>query len=53
MKLVADNRLGEYAKIAAAVIFLAAVGGLGFAMWLNNGPALFLSLAEAGLAWCF
>ncbi|UUP16122.1 hypothetical protein NTH_00564 [Nitratireductor thuwali] len=53
MKLVIDPRLAEYAKIAAAVTSLAALGGLGLAMWLNNGPAMVISLAQAGLAWCF
>ena len=24
-----------------------------FAGWLENGPAMFMALAESGLAWCF
>jgi len=39
-------------KFAAAGMLLAGLGGLGLAMWVENGAALFLSLAEAGLAWC-
>jgi len=40
-------------KFAAASMLLAGLGGLGVAMWVENGAALFLSLAEAGMAWCF
>jgi len=40
-------------KYAAAAMLLAGLGGVGLAMWVENGTALFLSLAEAGLAWCF
>ncbi|WEX11365.1 hypothetical protein [Chelativorans sp. AA-79] len=40
-------------KFAAAGMLLAGIGGLGVAMWVENGAALFLSLAETGLAWCF
>jgi|UPI00003A2B8E hypothetical protein len=40
-------------KLAAAGTLLAGLGGLGLAMWVDNGAAIFLSLAEAGLAWCF
>ncbi|WP_309086030.1 hypothetical protein [Chelativorans sp.] len=39
--------------VAAAAMLLAGLGGLGIAMWMENGAAIFLSLAEAGLAWCF
>lgn len=35
------------------LVLLAALGGVGLAMWMENGPAMFLSLAAAGLAWCF
>lgn len=37
---------------AAALLLLAVVGGFGLAMWMENGAAIFLSLVEAGLAWC-
>src|SRR5690606_4119128 len=37
---------------AAAALSLAVIGGLGLAMWMDKGAALFLSLVEAGLAWC-
>ncbi len=39
--------------LAAAAMLLMAVAAFGLAMWLENGAALFLSLAQAGLAWCF
>lgn len=31
----------------------AAIVGLGFAGWLDSGARMFMTLAEAGLAWCF
>lgn len=37
---------------AAAALSFAVIGGLGLAMWMDKGAALFLSLVEAGLAWC-
>jgi len=40
-------------RLALAAALLAGLGGVGLAMWMKNGAALFLSLAEAGLAWCF
>jgi hypothetical protein len=42
-----------FLKAAAAGMLLAGLGGFGLAMWVENGAALFLSLAETGLAWCF
>ncbi|WP_274424392.1 hypothetical protein [Chelativorans sp. YIM 93263] len=41
-----------FAPVAIALA-LSATAGLGLAMWLENGPALLLSLAQTGLAWCF
>jgi hypothetical protein len=32
---------------------LAATTGLAFAAWLDKGPAIFMSLVEAGMALCF
>lgn len=40
-------------RTGALLVLLAALAGLGLAMWLENGAAMFISLAEAGLAWCF
>ncbi|AOF90403.1 hypothetical protein BSY16_646 [Sinorhizobium sp. RAC02] len=46
----------RYTTLLAALIAL----GLGvlaaraaFAGWLEHGPAIFLSLAESGMSWCF
>jgi hypothetical protein len=46
----------RYTPLLAALIAL----GLGvlaakaaFAGWLEHGPAIFLSLAESGMSWCF
>jgi len=39
--------------IALAAILLAAATGVAFAGWLNHGAGIFMSLVEAGIAWCF
>lgn len=31
----------------------AAALGLAFALWAENGAAMFVTLVESGLAWCF
>jgi hypothetical protein len=41
------------AKLAAGVALLAAVTGLAFASWLDNGAAIFMTMVESGLSWCF
>jgi len=41
-----------FLKLALAAILLAAFGGLGLAMWMERGAAMFLALAETGLSWC-
>lgn len=38
--------------IAVATALLALLGGIGLALWMDNAAAMFLSLAQAGLAWC-
>lgn len=38
---------------ALAMMIGAALLGLGLAGWLDQGARLFVTLAEAGLAWCF
>ncbi|WP_197435092.1 hypothetical protein [Nitratireductor arenosus] len=35
------------------VAALAAVSGVTFAMWAQQGPEIFLAVVENGLAWCF
>ncbi len=40
-------------KITAAVVIAAALSGLAFAGWMNNGAEILITMAEAGLAWCF
>ena len=40
-------------KFAAASVALAAVSGLAFASWLEQGPAIFMAMIDTGLAWCF
>jgi hypothetical protein len=51
-----DKTARRYTVLPAALIAL----GLGvmaataaFAGWLEHGSAIFLSLAESGMAWCF
>ncbi|WP_203426721.1 hypothetical protein [Sinorhizobium sp. BG8] len=38
------------ALVAGGVTALTAIA---FAGWLGHGAAIFLSMAESGLAWCF
>ncbi|BCH31877.1 hypothetical protein MesoLjLc_38070 [Mesorhizobium sp. L-8-10] len=40
-------------KIGLGLAVLAAVSGVAFASWLDKGAAMFMAMAEAGLAWCF
>ena len=39
-------------KIALGVAVFAAATGVAFAAWAENGGAIFLSMVEAGMAWC-
>ncbi|WP_201285581.1 hypothetical protein [Chelativorans xinjiangense] len=48
----APANLPAFFKLGALAMLLAALAGLGLAMWIENGAAIFISLAEAGLAWC-
>lgn len=41
------------AKIGLALAVLAAVTGIAFASWVDKGAAIFMAMAESGLAWCF
>ncbi len=47
------SSLARPAALAFATLALAGTAGLAFAGWLEQGPELFLVLAEQGLAWCF
>jgi len=44
---------GLLVKSALGVSALAAATGLAFAGWVEHAPAIFMTLAEQGLAWCF
>lgn len=44
---------GRVVALAAGALVLSAGTGLAFAGWMNNAPAIFMALAEQGLAWCF
>ncbi|WP_175556724.1 hypothetical protein [Aerobium aerolatum] len=41
------------AAIVLAGLALSAVTGLAFASWIEHAPAIFLTLVEQGMAWCF
>ncbi|HWK64308.1 MAG TPA: hypothetical protein VNS34_05170 [Rhizobiaceae bacterium] len=40
-------------KLALGLAVLAAVSGIAFASWVDKGAAIFMAMAETGLAWCF
>ncbi|MBL8584953.1 MAG: hypothetical protein JNL61_22320 [Rhizobiaceae bacterium] len=41
------------AKLAVAVLSLAAATGAAFAAWIDQGAGIFLATVDAGLSWCF
>ncbi|RJG44591.1 hypothetical protein D3Y55_10145 [Mesorhizobium sp. DCY119] len=41
------------AKIIIGTVAFAALAGVAFAAWMENGAAIFMATVEAGLAWCF
>ena len=47
------STLARPAALAAIALALSAIAGLAFAAWLVQGPAMFNTLVEQGLAWCF
>lgn len=49
----APPSLGTVGLLLTATGVLAALGGLGFALWSRQAPGIFLSMVEAGLSWCF
>ncbi|MBN7757386.1 hypothetical protein JF546_07630 [Nitratireductor aquimarinus] len=52
MKTNGSRPLANWIVMGAAALVLAALTGLVFAMWLENGADIFLALAQSGLAWC-
>jgi hypothetical protein len=53
MKAIGSPRLGTIAAVGGGLTLFAAATGAAFGAWLQHGAAIFLSMAEAGLAWCF
>lgn len=45
--------LARPAALALATLVAAAAFGVAFAGWLDHSPAIFQTLVEQGLAWCF
>ena len=41
------------ARIALGAAAVAAVSGIAFAAWLDQGAKILMSMVETGLAWCF
>lgn len=53
MKQPVSMPLGTAAKILAGAALLAAATGLAFASWIDHGAAIFMTMVEAGISWCF
>ena len=53
MKSIGSPSAGTIAAVGGGLALLAAATGAAFGAWLQHGAAIFLSMAEAGLAWCF
>lgn len=54
MEQVISNTPKRRALIWALAILTAAVlSGIVFAMWVSNGPQIFMTMANSALAWCF
>ena len=53
MKSIGSLGPGTNAIVGGGIVLLAAATGAAFGAWLQHGAAIFLSMAEAGLAWCF
>ncbi len=41
------------AIIAVAILLFAIASGAVFAMWIDNGPQILMTLGSSALAWCF
>ena len=50
---VAPAQTRRTAGFVLAAAGAAALLGLGLAGWLDDGARMFMTLAEAGLSWCF
>ncbi|WP_313192780.1 hypothetical protein [Shinella zoogloeoides] len=51
-----DKTARRYTVVPAALVALglaAMAATAAFAGWLEHGTAIFLSLAESGMSWCF
>lgn len=53
MKRSSLSRLSAPIGLALAAVALSAATGLAFALWMDNGAKMLMSLVESGLAWCF
>lgn len=40
-------------RVGLTALALGITGGLGFALWLSQGPAMLHALEESVAAWCF
>ncbi len=47
------DMLPSTARFGLAAAVLAAATGGAFAAWVENGPAILMSMAQTGLSWCF
>lgn len=47
------STLARHGALVAVALALSATAGLAFSAWLVQGPAMFNTLVEQGLAWCF
>ena len=45
--------VASFAHMFAGLIVLGIVAGIGFALWLDHAPAIFMALVNSGLSWCF
>jgi hypothetical protein len=53
MKQPVSMPFATTAKILAGAAVLAAATGLAFASWIDHGAAIFMTMVEAGISWCF
>lgn len=53
MKIAPQIPASALAKVALGLAVLAAASGIAFASWIDNGAAIFMAMAETGMAWCF
>jgi hypothetical protein len=53
MKQPVSMPVATTAKILAGAAVLAAATGLAFASWIDHGAAIFMTMVEAGISWCF